>query len=177
VFFSESIIVFTSNIGTRVNEIEQLREAQQSSDRNMVREHFEKCVSSFFRYEISRPELLNRIGKNIVPFNFLDQENVLLDTVNFYLESFEKSFNEAYEKKNLSIRIEKENIGRHILEKYGREIREFGGRAIINVLDDILLPDVSGKILLYSQHPTPRKITLTVSVTIRKGEEAISVSP
>ena len=54
-------------------------------------------MRSFFRFEISRPELLNRIGNNIVPFNYLDQKDVLTRTVKFYLEVLRKNFNEEYE--------------------------------------------------------------------------------
>ncbi len=48
VFFSQAIIVFTSNIGTRASEINQLLEAQQSEDTTRVHQHFIKCVRDFF---------------------------------------------------------------------------------------------------------------------------------
>src|SRR2546423_1742548 len=93
VFFSEAIIVFTSNLGTRASEIDQLQEAQQSSNPNAVHDHFVKCVKNFFRYEISRPELLNRIGNNIIPFSYLNQDDVLASAVEFYLVGLVERFN------------------------------------------------------------------------------------
>ena len=85
VFFTETVIIFTSNIGCRtidsrgnhLAEREQLDSILQSGDapigakQILTREHFLRAVEEFFMLEISRPELLNRIGSNIVPFNYI----------------------------------------------------------------------------------------------------------
>ncbi|MCP4696777.1 MAG: ATP-dependent Clp protease ATP-binding subunit [Gammaproteobacteria bacterium] len=79
VFFTETVIIFTSNIGTRtadsrgctISERDDLERIMEDADeaRGAIREHFIRTVERFFMYEISRPELLNRIGSSIVPFN------------------------------------------------------------------------------------------------------------
>ena len=74
IFFTECVIIFTSNLGTRamdtrgarVGEKEALdRVLSEAHDENVraqqVRAHFTKAVQDYFMYEISRPELLNRI--------------------------------------------------------------------------------------------------------------------
>jgi ATP-dependent Clp protease ATP-binding subunit ClpA len=169
VFFSEAIIIFTSNLGTRASEINQLMEAQQSNNPEQVRQHFIKCVRNFFRFEISRPELLNRIGNNIVPFNYLDNENVLEMTVHFYLKTLQNRFDEEYTKNNLRLDIKFDSVQRFIVENHGNSIREFGGRAVLNILDHILLQKLA-KVLIHYEAKPPDKLTV-ITVTVGNNEE------
>jgi len=75
VFFTETVIIFTSNLGTRTTDsrgepvtertdVDSLRANAQlnpEEKREQVRRHFSQAVERFFMSEISRPELLNRI--------------------------------------------------------------------------------------------------------------------
>lgn len=72
VYFSETLIVFTSNLG--------MFEMQDGQRKQMVNPEmpYEEIESSimasienFFKNHINRPEILNRIGKNIVVFDFI----------------------------------------------------------------------------------------------------------
>ncbi len=142
VFFSEAIIVFTSNIGTRSNEIKSLKKAQQSENpKESIHNHFVECVEKFFRTEISRPELLNRIGNNIIPFAYLDQDEVLISTVEFYLKGLIERFNDEYREHDLRLAIDLPTVATFFVkEEHGRKLREFGGRAVLNAIDDLVLP-------------------------------------
>lgn len=71
VSFSEAIIIFTSNIGAA--EIEPT-----CSDED-ARDAFRQRVREYFVGEIGRPELLNRIGDNIVAFNFVRDQSFLAE--------------------------------------------------------------------------------------------------
>ena len=66
VSFAETFIIFTSNIGAA--EI-------KPSDKNVSRQFIDK-VRDHFVNELKRPELLNRIGNNVVPFNFINSAEV-----------------------------------------------------------------------------------------------------
>ena len=76
VYFSESLIIFTSNLGVS----EQMPDGtkRQIVTPDMPYEEVERKIleatDSFFRYEINRPELLNRIGKNIIVFDFIREK-------------------------------------------------------------------------------------------------------
>jgi hypothetical protein len=175
VFFSESIIIFTSNIGTRANEVTQLAEVKQSGDPQRVREHFVRCVRNFFRYEISRPELLNRIGNNIVPFNYLDQQDVLTRTILFYLDLLQKSFDQEHSAHRLSLSIDRESVAQFVIREHGAAIREFGGRAVLNMLDDLLLPELAKQLLLLEMKPPTGPTRLRISVAMENGYQSISV--
>ena len=63
--FSETIIIFTSNIGAA--EATKLKESSTEA----VRQIFEQAVRNRFVQEMERPELLNRLGNNIVVFDFI----------------------------------------------------------------------------------------------------------
>lgn len=175
VFFSEAIIVFTSNLGTRASEIVQLQEAQQSGDPSRVHQHFVRCVQNFFRYEISRPELLNRIGNNIVPFNYLDQEDVLTATVSFYLAGLQARFNQEYGHLGLQLDIAHAAVTKFIVQEYGSAIREFGGRAVLNTLDDVLLPLLAQRLLNFEMAPAQGATRLKVDVIIQNGKRQLMV--
>jgi ATP-dependent Clp protease ATP-binding subunit ClpA len=175
VFFSEAIIIFTSNLGTRASEILQLQEAQQSGDPARVHQHFLRSVQNFFRYEISRPELLNRIGNNIVPFNFLDKDDVLSATVSFYLAGLQDRFNEEYAHRGLRLEIAVPSVTKFIVQQYGSAIREFGGRAVLNTLDDLLLPLLAKRLLNFEMTSSSGQARLAVEVVVRNGRQQLDV--
>lgn len=76
VYFSESIIVFTSNLGmTRVNN-EFRASASLPSHAELTRVVNEE-IDRFFAERLNRPELRNRLGDNIVVFDFIREESAL----------------------------------------------------------------------------------------------------
>ena len=81
VFFTEAIIVFTSNLGVVQTEFDEVgnpigRKTVVHPD--TPREEAERTIRSgierYFKEELGRPELLNRIGDNIVVFDFITEE-------------------------------------------------------------------------------------------------------
>jgi hypothetical protein len=160
-YFSESIVIFTSNIGTRANEQAQLEEARLSKDPERVRDHFRRSVENFFRMELGRPELLNRIGSNIVPFNFLDDAEVAKATVRYHLDGFSRRFREKYEAQP-ALNIA-DDVVDFIASTYGSKIARYGGRAVLNTLDEILLPELARRLLFIEMQ---RRITVATSTRI-----------
>lgn len=73
VFFSESVIIFTSNLGIYEEDANGLRRpiVSEADDYVVVEERVKSAIGDYFRFQISRPELLNRIGDNIVVFDFI----------------------------------------------------------------------------------------------------------
>ncbi|WP_308701587.1 AAA family ATPase [Mesomycoplasma hyorhinis] len=75
--FSETFIIFTSNLG--VSEVG--KQGSDSSDEE-TRRTFTKAVENHFNKELKRPEILNKIGvKNIVPFNFISDNQIKKDII------------------------------------------------------------------------------------------------
>jgi ATP-dependent Clp protease ATP-binding subunit ClpA len=73
VYFTEAFIVFTSNLGIYQTDIAGERKATVAptdsfeSIQKRIREEIEK----HFKLTLNRPEILNRIGDNVIVFNFI----------------------------------------------------------------------------------------------------------
>ena len=76
VYFSETIIIFTSNLGMYVKDELGRRFANVTMDMDFpeVQRRLRQAIEDHFKLELGRPEILNRIGENIVIFDFIRQE-------------------------------------------------------------------------------------------------------
>ncbi|MBE5837973.1 AAA family ATPase [Butyrivibrio sp.] len=73
VYFSESIIIFTSNLGIYgVNNLgERVQKVTPEMSYEDVQKNVRKGIEDYFKLQLGRPEILNRIGENIVVFDFI----------------------------------------------------------------------------------------------------------
>jgi len=73
VYFSESLIIFTSNLGMTCKLPDGSRVANVTADEPLdeIRHKVRSEIERHFKLEISRPEILNRIGENIIVFDFI----------------------------------------------------------------------------------------------------------
>src|SRR5262249_17927171 len=71
-FFSESVLVFTSNLGTR--HVQPPEPGNPGMPYEDLEAEVRRAVTEHFTTELNRPELLNRFGDNIVIFDFIDKE-------------------------------------------------------------------------------------------------------
>lgn len=73
VYFSETIIIFTSNLGIYQTVASAERKQVVSSDMSYeeVQSKVREGIEHYFKLELGRPEILNRIGENIVVFDFI----------------------------------------------------------------------------------------------------------
>ena len=76
VYFSETIIVFTSNLGIyrRGEAASGCRRCSPPTRYDVVEARVRDAIQDHFKYRLSRPEILNRIGDNIVVFGFITPE-------------------------------------------------------------------------------------------------------
>ncbi|MBI1360559.1 MAG: AAA domain-containing protein [Alphaproteobacteria bacterium] len=73
VYFSEALIVFTSNLGIFSSSPDGTRVANVTPDHSFaeVRERVRSEIDKHFKLVLNRPEILNRIGENIIVFDFI----------------------------------------------------------------------------------------------------------
>lgn len=73
VYFSECIIIFTSNLGIYTRNETGIREPNVTPDMEYpeVQKKVRQAIEDYFKLELGRPEILNRIGENIVVFDFI----------------------------------------------------------------------------------------------------------
>lgn len=129
VYFSESVIIFTSNLGAS--------EVSVDSDNPSI--EFIKTVKTYFNKELKRPELLGRIGYgNIVPFNFIKDDEFRLKIAQSKLKPIKKGIEEKYHM-NLIFDNEFEFINYIISDSD----KSKGGRDILNSINDKLLDDLA----------------------------------
>ena len=76
VYFSEAFIVFTSNLGIYRTTADGTRVPNVTADQPFqeVRAKVRAEIESYFKVVINRPEILNRIGENIIVFDFVRRE-------------------------------------------------------------------------------------------------------
>ncbi|HGE6088706.1 TPA: AAA family ATPase [Vibrio cholerae] len=126
VMFSDTVIVFTSNIGA----------AEVSYESLDVRNEFIQKVRQHFVNELKRPELLGRIGEaNIIPFNFMRDDSFLIDIARAKLEPLRKGLKDKWGVADLRLVKETE-----ILTLLVKDVdRGTGGRGVPNALTNKLI--------------------------------------
>jgi len=72
-YFSESILVFTSNLGIFIEDEHgrRVQNVQTGDPQEVVEARVRGAIQDYFKFRLSRPEILNRIGDNIVVFGFI----------------------------------------------------------------------------------------------------------
>lgn len=76
VYFSEAFLIFTSNLGIYRCEAsgERVANTTQDDDFATVERKVSVEIDRFFKLDLGRPEILNRIGENIIVFDFIRPE-------------------------------------------------------------------------------------------------------
>jgi ATP-dependent Clp protease ATP-binding subunit ClpA len=130
VYFSETIIIFTSNIGAA--------EVNPNMEPKQIKAEFVKKVQDHFITKLGRPELLNRIGDNIVAFNFIDDPSVFTKIAKIKFKTIEDFVLERY---GARIEFEDEDgIFMAIGQKAGKQN---GGRGLLNVMETVIINPLS----------------------------------
>ena len=131
VYFTESVIIFTSNFGAS--------EVSSIGSNEAVAEEFIKIVKNYFDNEIKRPEILGRIGySNIVPFNFIKDKEFSVKIARSKLRPVQKAILEKYR-----IDLEFEDELKFINYILGGADSSKGGRDILNAINDKLLDELA----------------------------------
>jgi len=164
VFFSEAIIVFTSNVGMRTqchgwiggasggqtvpcserDRFEALVAAK--SDPAQIARHFRDSVEQFFELELSRPELLGRLY-NIIPFQPVKGLTATRRMFESYLDKISRRFSEVYADLGLKLTMEPGLLD-FLTTRHEPSVERFGGRAVVNALEDELLTELARSLVL-----------------------------
>lgn len=148
VYFSESMIIFTSNLGIngRDSEGNTVKIADSSMEYSEVKDRVQNEIENYFKFTINRPEILNRIGENIVVFDFI-RENVAKEILELKLEGIKKRFRDI---KGIKLQIDEAYKNHLISEALGN--LDNGGRGIVNILEKELVNKIA-EIMLNDKFP------------------------
>ena len=135
VYFSECIIIFTSNLGIFTRDRLGERHANVTMDMpyEEVSKRVRDAIEDYFKLELGRPEILNRIGENIVVFDFI-REDVAKLILNAQVE---KIIRTMHSEKKIKLTISPE--AREVLTKAALGNLNNGGRGIGNMVESYLI--------------------------------------
>ena len=167
VYFSECIIIFTSNLGT-VAPLEM----QQGVRRQLVTPSMSyaevqntilQSIREHFNLVLGRPEILNRFGENFVVFDFIRPpvDEAIIDNL------LKQLIASIAEQQKLQLRIQ-HNV-RDTLIKLARPHLEHGGRGIRNVLDAALINPLASRLFELELQPNSKVLLTNL---LEHGEEA-----
>ncbi|MBQ9748293.1 MAG: ATP-dependent Clp protease ATP-binding subunit [Clostridia bacterium] len=139
VYFSETIIIFTSNLGIFTPDERGGREANVTSDMSYreMSERVRSAIEDYFKLQLGRPEILNRIGENIVVFDYIRPEvagQILSAQV-------DKIIANLMTEKKIKLVISK--VAMSTLKKEVLKNLSNGGRGIGNVVENLLINPLS----------------------------------
>lgn len=137
VYFSETLIIFTSNAGiteetydSRGNVINRKTIVYPGTPYNEIQKIVETTLKTAFK-----PEVLNRIGKNIIVFDYISEEA----TKEILESQIETIIQGIHRKSKIEIEVEDSAIQYLMVKCLEQDTRENGGRGIGNVVEDSFL--------------------------------------
>jgi ATP-dependent Clp protease ATP-binding subunit ClpA len=158
VYFSEAIIIFTSNIGTSprfkstssrnasinlpgsptVSTTDQYERLQDLPYEDL-QVHFRNEVKDFFVNHLGRPEILNRIGEdNILVFNFLNNDSVKDQIIQKQVQSLATYLSEKF---HVTIMLTPAFC--EVLKQHPNGFKRNGARGVRNLLRKLVLDKVA----------------------------------
>lgn len=161
VYFTEAVLVFTSNLGiwVRDNEGERVPNVTRDTPRDEAEPRIREAIRAHFTEELGRPELLNRFGDGIVVFDFIDEPTAtsILDML----------------VANVAARVEREHGAaleltpgaRSQLVSFALQNLDNGGRGVGTVVENALVNPLAR--WLFTQAVTGR--TLTIEAVVSDG--------
>jgi ATP-dependent Clp protease ATP-binding subunit ClpB len=173
VYFSEAVIVFTSNLGLKVIDERGLTVQNVTADmpRADLEERMTGAVRQHFIDALDRPELLNRIGDNIVVFNFISREAAS--------EIFETQLNRVIRmvQRQQGITISLSGAARTTLHEAATApgVLEFGGRGIGSFLERAFVNPLARE-LFSTGTRLGEELTVT-EIHSGNGQWALSLQP
>ena len=163
-YFSEAVIVFTSNLGIYVEDEHgrRVQNVKPGDPYDTVQTRVREAIGDHFKYKLARPEILNRIGDNVVVFNFItpDIAGPILDGM---LTNVARRVDAE-----LGLQLVFSDAVRNALrEEVCRDLSN-GGRGIGNQLESMLINPLARALF---QHPA--RPGSAVTVLALEGEGAL----
>lgn len=137
VYFTETIIIFTSNKGIYKTMRDGTKVALVSPEDSysVIEERVNEAVRDFFVSELGRPEILNRIGNNLVVFDFIRKESVPL----ILQKQLDNIITGLKDNNGIRVILDKDSDAFTRLVGLSVQNLSFGGRGIGNVVEKYLL--------------------------------------
>lgn len=159
VYFTEALIIFTSNLGiyrTDQSSGERVANVTMQNTHKEVEAGVRAEIDNYFKLVLNRPEILNRLGENILVFDFI-REDVGLEI----FDAMMKSIVEGVAESGITVKFDESELNR--LRGWCVEDLSNGGRGIRNQLEVYFINPLART--LFDSEAAPGDV-----VTIRKIE-------
>lgn len=135
VYFSECIIIFTSNLGIYDTDEFGRRQLNVTTEMSYdeMRDKIIDSISNYFKLQLGRPEILNRIGENFVVFDFIREESAM----QILRKNLKTIIDNVKDAKNITLDISDDTIVFLKEKSFGN--LENGGRGIGNIIEKYLV--------------------------------------
>lgn len=156
--FSETFIIFTSNIGSSL--------VSPNESNEMIRQKYINAISSYFKDELGRPEILNRIGiKNVVPFNFIKDYEIISEIISSKMKKINKKLNKD---KKINLIFNEDNMNALIKLINDNYDKSMGGRGLITTLEKYFIDELSNFIFTNSLTNNDKLVNLEIYIVNNK---------
>lgn len=170
VHFSETLIVFTSNLGAA--HLDSGEEDSDLAEPGMPFEEIDRrirvAISDYFKRRIERPELLNRLGDNIVVFNFITGE-VAAEVFDVQLENVRDRVMHEYEAKLAFDPL----VYDELLKRCTSDLTN-GGRGIGSAVETTLVNPLARAV--FKEQPTPAGTLRIIGLRYEEGNYVLDLS-
>ncbi len=157
-YFSQSVIIFTSNIGSGTLDLWQAS-GTESQTYQQIKAHYMTAVHDHFKNKLGRPELLNRLGDNILVFDILRPQ---------YIEGICRKFLDALafsasDKRGLELVYPNNEVISMIQELMVQEDNLiFGGRRIKSLLEGHVERPLN-RWIFFNDPPAGSQLNITIN--------------
>lgn len=155
-YFSEALIIFTSNLGVVGQEAETGKRYQTitpNMDYDTIQKELLATIKDYFKYTIQRPELLNRIGDNFIVFDFI-REKAVEEILNLKLSAIADNLEHE---KGVKLKISA-LFKEYLLNKAQGDLSN-GGRGISNMVETCLVNPLA-KVLIKEEWSSGNSVVI-----------------
>ncbi|WP_109434136.1 AAA family ATPase [Aquimarina sp. AU119] len=169
VYFSETLIVFTSNLGIYKKSAagERFPNVTYEDNFETVEKKVRNEIERYFKFDLNRPELLNRIGDNIIVFDYI-RKDVGKMIFNMMIENH---INAIQKQLGISLHIQEDVI--HTLEELSIKDLNNGGRGIRNKIEYHFITPISRA--LFSINPVKGDVVESKGISFENKGTTINL--
>ncbi|WP_124980499.1 AAA family ATPase [Nonlabens xiamenensis] len=158
VYFSETLIVFTSNLGIYKETLtgERVPNVNYNDTFDVVEAKVKEEIDRYFKFDLNRPELLNRIGENVIVFDYIrkDVGELIFDMmIDDHIRAIEEQ---------LEIRLKLDSNVRNQLKELAVADLSNGGRGVRNMIEYHFITPISRA--LFSLNPSKGEVVNATEV-------------
>ncbi len=165
-YFSETLLVFTSNLGIYIEDEHgrRIQNVHPDDPEDVVETRVRQAIADYFKFRLSRPEILNRIGDNIVVFGFIKPE-----VAGLILEGMLGNVIRRVKEEHRLELILPAGIRAQLLELCSRDLAN-GGRGIGNQLESVFINPLARALFAF---PLEGRTEITVTA-LREDADRIT---